>query len=159
MAGKLIAVGAIVTGATPVPLRATVCVPALSTNVRVPLNAPRLGGEKLTVAVHLALAARLAGQLLVSAKGTEVDTCDTATAVVPVFVSVTTCAPEVVPLTALPRNRVAGLTETVCEMPTSGTKNKKAATCECFKGLQAPGGRQVPYQHVVDQCALGISAE
>jgi hypothetical protein len=55
------------TGATPVPLKFTVCglLLALSLRVTVPLKDPVFGGEKVTLMVQVAAAAKLELQVLV----------------------------------------------------------------------------------------------
>jgi hypothetical protein len=85
------------------PFKVTVWVPALSVMVRVPVTAVSVVGVKVTLIVQFALAARLAGQLLVWAKGALVETLTLVIALVPAFVRVTGCDALVVP-TATPEN-------------------------------------------------------
>jgi hypothetical protein len=62
---KLSSVGDKLTGPEPVPDRLTVCVPALSVIVRLPVAEPRAVGEKETWMVQEAFTARVPAQLLV----------------------------------------------------------------------------------------------
>ena len=73
----------------PVPERATVWVPTVSTTERVPLNAPVEVGVKVTEIVQLPPAATLDPQVLVSAKLPEALMPVTANAALPLFVRIT----------------------------------------------------------------------
>jgi hypothetical protein len=73
--------------------------------VSVPDCAPITLGLKVTVAVQLVPAARLDEQLLVTPKAVEPLTEVTDSVVLPVFVSWTVCAAEVVPTFWLPNAR------------------------------------------------------
>ena len=85
-------------GATPVPVRLTVCgLPvALSVTVIVPGWLPVAVGVKVTVMVQLAAAATDAPQVLVWAYGALAAMLVMVSAAVPEFVSVTACAALVV---------------------------------------------------------------
>jgi len=66
---KLKLMGEKVTGALPLPVTLTVCVPALSVIVRTPEAEPTTAGEKVTAMVHDAAGAMLPLQLLVWVNG------------------------------------------------------------------------------------------
>jgi len=95
----------------PVPERATVWVPLLSTTERVPLSVPAVVGVKVTSMLQLAPAARLVPQLLVSAKLPEAPMLVSESAVLPPFVRVTDMAALVMLRTWL--LKVSELTESV----------------------------------------------
>jgi hypothetical protein len=61
----------LIVGVVPVPLSATVCDPALSVTVRVPVSAPALEGANRTEIWQEAAAARLDPQVLVCGKSAE----------------------------------------------------------------------------------------
>jgi hypothetical protein len=84
-------VGETVTALVPVPLRLTVCgVPApLSLTVRVPALVPPTVGVKLTEIEQLFPAARLAPQLLLSAKSPVVEMLTMLSTAFPVLLSLT----------------------------------------------------------------------
>jgi hypothetical protein len=71
------------------PVRDTGWVPALSVIISVPVAPVVEVGVKVTLMVQVALAARLAGQLLVWANGALVETLTLVSAEVPLFVRVT----------------------------------------------------------------------
>ena len=90
-AGVRLAAGA---GAlTPVPLSVACCgLPlALSVMLRVPVRLPRAVGVNVRLMVQLALAARLAGQLLVCAKSPLLEMPLIFSAALPVFFTLTDC--------------------------------------------------------------------
>ena len=97
------------TGAVPVPVRLTVCVAglALSVMVKEPLFEPLAVGVKVTLRVQLALAARLAPQVLVWEKSPlfvpAMVTLVMLSVALPVLVSVMGAAELVVPTTWLPK--------------------------------------------------------
>ena len=98
-AGVRLAAGA---GAlTPVPLSVACCgLPlALSVMLRVPVRLPRAVGVNVRLMVQVALAARLAGQLLVCAKSPLLVMLATLRAALPVFFKVTDCEALVVLMT------------------------------------------------------------
>ena len=101
-----VAVGA----AFPVPLRLTVCDPpeALSVTVIVPVRLPVAVGEKATLIVQVAAAARLAGQLLLSEKLPLAAMPLIVSAVVPLFVSVIAWVELVVPTVWPAKVRLVG---------------------------------------------------
>jgi hypothetical protein len=88
---KVSDVGESAAAATPVPVpeRATVWVPTLSTTERVPLSVPVVVGVKVTEMVQLAPAATLEPQVLVSAKLPDALMPVTESAALPLFVRVT----------------------------------------------------------------------
>jgi hypothetical protein len=117
-AGKVKEAGErLATGAVPVPVRLTVCVAglALSVIVNEPLLEPLAVGVKVTPRVQLALAARLAPQLLVWEKSPLVVMLEIVRAALPLFVSVIVSAELVVPTTWLPKSYEDG------ERATKGT--------------------------------------
>lgn len=84
-------------GNPPVPLKATLAVLEADGDetVSVPVTVPSIVGEKITLAVQLAPAARLAPQVLepaATAKGAEAVKATEAAAVSPLLVTVTVCA-------------------------------------------------------------------
>ena len=79
----------LIVGAVPVPLSATVCVPALSVTVRVPVSAPVFDGANCTEIWQEAAVARLDPQVFVCGKSAELVIPLIASDSVPVFVSVT----------------------------------------------------------------------
>jgi len=84
----------------PKPARSTVCVPALSVRVTVPVRAPATVGVKLTWKLQLALAVRVAVQLLLEmAKSPVWAKLRLVTDEAEVFVTVTNWAPLVVLMT------------------------------------------------------------
>jgi hypothetical protein len=88
---------------SPVPFRFTVCVlPAapllLSDIVRVPVRVPPAVGVNVTSMAQEPPAATLLPQLLVWLKSSLMPMLLTASAIVPVFLSVTVCAADVVPI-------------------------------------------------------------
>jgi len=86
---------------TPLPLSVACCgLPlALSLTLRVPLRLPRAVGVKVRLIVQLALAARLAGQLLVCAKSPLLVMPLMLNAALPVFFKLTDCGALVVLIT------------------------------------------------------------
>src|SRR5450432_3512469 len=96
LVGLRIAAGAV---ATPVPLNAIVCglSTELSVSVILPLRAPLAPGVNITLMVHVAFTARLLGQVFVCAKSLAFVPVTAilvkVSAVAPVLVTVTVCAP------------------------------------------------------------------
>lgn len=85
------------TARRPVPLRLAVYVPPAVLAVSVPACAPIVPGVKVTVMVQLAPDATLVPHVFVAANGPLAETLVTPRAVLPVLLSVTVCAAEVVP--------------------------------------------------------------
>jgi hypothetical protein len=98
-------------GVTPVPLSATMCVPALSEMVTVPVRGPDATGLKVTPTVHVALGVSglAVTQPPVAAKSPLAVTLLTVKLLVPVSVTVTFCATLVVPTSWLAKLSVEGL--------------------------------------------------
>jgi len=94
----------------PLPASRTTCgeSAALSVIMTEPYRFPTAVGEKVTLMLQLAPAARLAGQLLVSPKSPVVVTLVNSRTVLPMFVSVTICAAEVVPTGWLEKVKFVG---------------------------------------------------
>jgi hypothetical protein len=139
-------------GATPVPLRATLCglSPALSVTVRLADRAPEFAGAKETLTVQELPAPSEVGQAFVWEKSPGLVPVNPmvliASAPVPLFVSVTDCAALVVPVVWLPKVRLDGLSETegavplperltVCGLPEA----LSATEIEALRGPGAPG--------------------
>jgi hypothetical protein len=121
--------GESVIGAVPVPVKLAVCVPALSTTVRVPVRAPVALGVKVPVMAQLAAAATEA-QVLVAVKSPLADMLVTVSTAVPVFLRVN--VPRVVlrvPTTAEPKARDAGVSVAVwaCAVGVMAAKKTKSA--------------------------------
>jgi hypothetical protein len=106
-------------GAVPVPERLTLVGPfgSLVAMVSVPLRDPLAAGEKVTLIVQLAPAARLVPQLFVCAKSplTAIELIDADA--FPVLCTVTVCAALVVPTLWLGNVRLDGVTDKVAEEP------------------------------------------
>lgn len=104
-------VGARVTSAVPVPLRAAVCglLPAESDTVSVPVRLPMAVGVKVTLMVQEALLASVAAQLLFWAKSPEMELLMFLSVAPVVFVSVTGFDLLATPSTWLPNAREVGL--------------------------------------------------
>lgn len=81
----------------PTPVNVTVLFPALVAKVSKPEVAPMVDGVNVTLAEQFAPAAKVAGQLVDAAKAPVVETPDTVTASLPVLLSVTELAADVVP--------------------------------------------------------------
>jgi len=94
---------------TPVPLSAACCglLPALSVMLKVPVRLPTAVGVKVRLMVQVALAARLAGQLLVCAKSPLLLIPVMLSAALPVLVRVKAWAALVVFTTRLPNTTFA----------------------------------------------------
>lgn len=107
-----------VTGATPLPLRATVCVPVSSAIARLPLADPGAVGVNVTETVQEAPAARVPRHVLVSANGAAVVTVCTCIGPVPVFCRVTLRGELVVFCTCGEKPRLVGLTLAAGAVPT-----------------------------------------
>ena len=105
-------------GAVPVPERLTLVGPfgSLVAMVSVPLRDPLAAGEKVTLIMQLAPAARLVPQLFVCAKSPVAEINETVTPLVPLFVTVTARAELVVPTVCDPKSIAVG----VVESPTGG---------------------------------------
>ena len=113
---KSSSVGEIRIGPDPLPERLTVCVPAASLMVSIPVAVPIVLGVKETLMVQKAPTARLV-QLLVWLKGAAVDTLDTFIGPVPVLVSVTLLAALVVPTICDEKPRLVGETVAAGAVP------------------------------------------
>src|SRR5580700_498606 len=98
-------------GSVPVPLRLITCVPAPSTMVIEPVCPPAAVGVKVTVMLHVPLAASglWLAQLSVSPKSLSLVTLLIVRLLVPLLVSVTLCDTLVVPTTWLPKARVVAV--------------------------------------------------
>ena len=97
---KLKLVGEKFTGATPDPLNDTVCFPALSVIVTLPLALPVVTGEKVTEMVqNEPEAMRAVLQLSVSPNGPDTAICEICRGPVPVLCTVMERAELVVPIT------------------------------------------------------------
>jgi hypothetical protein len=113
----------------PVPVRPAVCVPALSTTVRVPVRAPVALGVKVTVMAQFAAAVTEA-QVLVAVKSPLADMLVTVSAAVPVLVRVNVRLVVLrLPTAAEPRERVAGVSVAVwaCAAGVKAAKKTKSA--------------------------------
>jgi hypothetical protein len=122
-------VGVRESGAVPVPVRPAVCVPALSTTVRVPVRAPVALGVKVTVMAQFAAAVTEA-QVLVAVKSPLADMLVTVSAAVPVLVRVNVRLVVLrLPTAAEPRERVAGVSVAVwaCAAGVKAAKKTKSA--------------------------------
>jgi hypothetical protein len=113
------------TGATPVPLSATVwgLFPAKSVMVSVPVWDPRTEGWKLTLIVQLPMAAMVGTQLLSCFQPLEIATLPTLNSTEPIFMSVTGCGGLCVPTSWALKLKLVGETlaaETI-PMPVSAT--------------------------------------
>jgi hypothetical protein len=84
-------------GSKPVPVNPTVSGLALEFTVSAPVREPAAVGRNVTLAVHVAPAASVAGQVLVCAKSPFAVTPESATGADPVLRTVTWRAPLVVP--------------------------------------------------------------
>jgi hypothetical protein len=106
-------------GATPVPVKATVCgLPlALSFTVSVPVLAPVAVGVKVTSIVQLAPAATLAPHVLVCAKSPLIPMLPIVSAVLAVLLRLIACAPLLVPTNWFPNDRGLGDRVTVDATP------------------------------------------
>jgi antitoxin (DNA-binding transcriptional repressor) of toxin-antitoxin stability system len=105
-------------GAVPVPVRPALTGPfgSLVETVSVPLRDPLAFGEKVTLTVQLAPAARLVPQLFVCAKSPVTETEETVTLLVPSLLTVTARAVLVLPTVCAPKSIAVG----VVEIPTGG---------------------------------------
>jgi len=113
---KLRVVGETVTSPAPVPLRGTVCVPAVSEMVRVPETVPIAIGSNETVMVQIPAGATLPTQLFVWRNGAAVVTLETCNVAVPVFCNVTLAVPS--EPKGVEKSRLVGVTETAGAVPT-----------------------------------------
>jgi hypothetical protein len=102
-------VGAMVIGATPVPVRLAVCVPALSVAVSVPVRAPVAVGLKVMVMTQVRAAATELPQVLVCVKSPLVAMLLTVSAAAPVFLSVTVPVALELPTATEPNARDVGV--------------------------------------------------
>jgi len=100
-----------VTGAEPVPVRATVCVPALSLMVIEPETVPTVIAVKLTEMVQVPAGAMLPVQVLVWLNDVEARTLPTISGPLPVLVRVTVLAVLVAPRTVDEKLSEVGETE------------------------------------------------
>ena len=107
-----------VTGAFPVPVSPTVCVPASSEMVRMPEAEPRAVGVNETRIVHDPAGATDPVQVLVWLKGAAATTLATCMGPVPVFCKVTVLALLVVFKTCEEKVNVAGETAAAGAVPT-----------------------------------------
>src|ERR1700677_58718 len=85
--------------------------------VRVPLRSPDAVGVKVTLIVQLALGAKVAEQLLTSAKSPVVWSVPTLNATFPVFVRVTACVALEVPTCCAENVRLVGAREAIAPEP------------------------------------------
>lgn len=101
----------------PVPVKVTVCVPIPVTNCRYPVAVPVVVGLKLALAVQLAPADKLAGQLFGAVKAPLIVTLRL-TGWLPVLVNVTPCAVEEDPTcVAEPKSRDGVTVDTAVNKP------------------------------------------
>ncbi len=106
-------------GVTAVPLRETVCgLPAaLSVNVTVPFTLPVVSGARVTLIAQFAPAARVAPQLLVSAKFALAAILVIVSEAVPVLVRVMSSGSLLVPSTSSPKVRLFAEKDTLGDPP------------------------------------------
>jgi hypothetical protein len=113
---KFSSLGDIRIGPVPLPERLTVCVPASSLMVSVPVAVPTALGVKETLMVQKAPTARLV-QLLIWLNGAAVDTLDTVIGPVPELVNVTLLAALVVPTICDEKLKLVGETVAAGAVP------------------------------------------
>lgn len=108
-----------VTGATPVPVRATICgeFDAVSLTVITPGMLPVVAGVNVTLMVHVAPALRVLPQVLVRAKSPDAGGTEIVVCAVPVFFTVTTLGKLVAPTACAVNVSAAGETVTVVAFP------------------------------------------
>ena len=105
------------TGALPLPVRETDCVPALSEIVTEPETEPRADGENVTDTVQVLPGAMVPMQVPVWLKGAVARTAVTVSGPVPVLVKVMVLALLVEPMTWDWKDRLAGVTEAAGAVP------------------------------------------
>ena len=110
---------------TPAPVSTTGWVPLASETVRVPVRVPVARGVKSTETVQEAPASSVLAQLFAAMKKSPVMVAaESAMAAVPLLVTVTPCAAEVLLTATVPKDKDTGLTATLgvpCPAPVSRT--------------------------------------